>query len=66
MEELPEVETAKTLMTEAMSWSVMNWLRDTKRGRKTADQVNAVLDQMSQPIQERGPDPVGAAYQALA
>jgi hypothetical protein len=50
MEKLKEVETARALMTEAVSWSVMKWLREKKRVRKAADQANAVLDQLSQTI----------------
>lgn len=66
MEKLPEVEAAKALMTEAMSWSVMKWLREKKSVRKTADQANAALDQASRAVRERWPDPIRTAYDALA
>jgi hypothetical protein len=65
MEKLPEVETAKVLMTEAMVWSVMKWLREKKRVRKTADQANAALDQLSALTRQRWPDPIRAAYELL-
>jgi hypothetical protein len=65
METLPEVETAKALMTEAMTWSVMKWLREKKRVRKTADLANAVLDQASQSVRERWPEPIRTAYEAM-
>jgi hypothetical protein len=65
MEKLPEVETARTLMTEAMRWSVVRWLREKKRVRKTADQANAALDRLSEEIQQRWADPLRAAYTAL-
>jgi hypothetical protein len=65
MEKLPEVETAKALMTEAVTWSVMRWLREKKRVRKTADQANAALDQLSEAIRQRWPDQVRTAYEAL-
>ena len=65
MERLPEVETAKALMNEAMVWSVMKWLREKKRVRKTADQANAALDRASQSVRERWPDRIKAAYEAL-
>lgn len=65
MQKLPEVETAKTLMTEAMTWSVMRWLREKKRVRKTADQANAALDRMSEEIQQRWPAPLREVYTAL-
>ncbi len=64
MEKLPEVETAKALMTEAMAWSVMKWLREKKRVRKTADLANAALDHASQAVRERWPEPVRRAYEA--
>src|SRR5437667_6952680 len=65
METLPEVETARALMTEAMAWSVVRWLREKKRVRKTADQANAALDQLSNSIQERWPGRIKNAYAAL-
>lgn len=65
MEKLPEVESAKALMTEAMTWSVMKWLREKKRVRKTADQANAALDQLSRAVKEGWTDGMRAAYDAL-
>jgi hypothetical protein len=65
MDKLPEVETARALMTEAMNWSVMKWLREKKSVRKTADLANAALDQSSQAVRERWPVHIRAAYEAL-
>lgn len=65
MEKLPAVENAKALMTEAMTWSVMKWLREKKRVRRTADLANAALDQASQAIRERWPEAIRTAYDAL-
>ena len=65
MEKIPEVETAKALMTEAVAWSVMKWLREKKRVRKTADQANAALDQLNQAVKDRWPDGVRVAYKVL-
>ncbi len=65
MKTLPEVEAAKTLMNEAMTWSVMKWLREKKRVRKTADLANAALDQASQAVRERWPEPIRTAYEAI-
>ena len=65
MEKLPAVETAKALMTEAMTWSVMKWLREKKRVRRTADLANAALDQASQAIRGCWPDAIKTAYDAL-
>ncbi len=66
MKRLPEVEAAKTLMTEAMTWSVMKWLREKKRVRKTADEANAALDRLRDELKKRWPDNVKVAYETLA
>ncbi len=65
MQKLPEVETAKTLMLEAMSWSVMKWLREKKRVRQTADRANAVLDELSRTLRTHWPEELRTAYDAL-
>jgi len=65
MEKIPAVETAKALMTEAVAWSVMKWLREKKTVRKVADQANAALDQLNQTVKDRWPDDVSAAYASL-
>ena len=44
MQKIKEVEEAKAIMTEAINWSVMKWLREKKRVRKAADVANAALD----------------------
>jgi len=66
MEKIPAVETAKTVMTEAVAWSVMKWLREKKTVRKLADQANAALDQLNRATKDRWPGEVRAAYEALA
>ena len=65
MEKIPVVESAKALMTEAVAWSVMKWLREKKTVRKIADQANAALDQLNQATKDRWPHDVKFAYQAL-
>jgi hypothetical protein len=62
MRKLTEVENAKTLMNEAMGWSVVKWLSEKKRVRKTADLANAALDQLDQEIKARWGDELRAAY----
>jgi hypothetical protein len=61
-----QVDTARTVMTEAMTWSVMKWLREKKNVRRTADQANAALDKLNRDVKERWPSPVKSAYDALA
>jgi hypothetical protein len=65
MEKIPEVEAAKTVMNEAVVWSVMKWLREKKRVRKTADQANAALDQLNQAVKDRWPHDIRVAYEGL-
>lgn len=65
MEKLRAVENAKALMTEAIAWSVMKWLREKKTVRKIADQANAALDQLDRAVKDRWPDDVRVAYYAL-
>lgn len=66
MEKIREVETAKALMTEAMGWSVMKWLREKKRVRKAADAANNALDQFNAAVKALWPEPFKAAYGALS
>jgi erythromycin esterase-like protein len=66
MKTLPEVETAKELMTEAAKWSVMKWLREKKRVRRAADQANAALDGLNAEIKQGWPETLRTAYDALA
>lgn len=65
MEKLSEVETAKALMSEAITWSVVKWLREKKRVRKTADIANTSLDHLRATIQNNWPDRIRAAYDSL-
>ena len=65
MRKLAEVEDAKALMTEAMGWSVVKWLSEKKRVRKTADLANAALDRLDQEIKARWGDELKAAYSEL-
>lgn len=62
MEKIREVEAAKALMTEAMGWSVMKWLREKKSVRKAADAANAALDQLNAEVKGCWPEPFRVAY----
>ena len=66
MEKIAAVETAKTLMTEALAWSVMKWLRQKKSVRRVADQANAALDHLNRAVKDRWPADIRAAYDSLA
>lgn len=65
MHKILEVEQARALMTEAMEWSVMRWLREKKRVRKAADQANAALDEMNRNVKESWGHELRAAYKEL-
>lgn len=65
MRKLTEVEEAKALMTEAVEWSVMRWLREKKRVRKAADKANDALDALEQEIKRGWSAELTAAYGEL-
>ena len=65
MRKLTEVEEAKALMTEALEWSVMKWLKEKKRVRKTADRANDALDQFSKETKFLWPNELRSAYADL-
>jgi hypothetical protein len=65
MRKLSEVEEAKALMSEAVEWSVMKWLREKKRVRKVADQANDALDALEQEIKRSWSAELTAAYNEL-
>jgi hypothetical protein len=62
MRKLLEVEEAKALMTEAADWSVMKWLREKKRVRKTADKANDALDALNEEVKAGWKEELKAAY----
>ncbi len=65
MRKLTEVEEAKALMTEAVEWSVMKWLREKKRVRKAADRANDALDALEQEVKRSWSTELMAAYDEL-
>ncbi len=66
MRKLNEVEEAKALMTEAVSWSVMKWLREKKRVRQLADKANAALDELDREVKARWSAQAKKAYGELS
>jgi hypothetical protein len=66
VKKLAEVEEARALMVDAMSWSVMKWLRDKKKVRKTADKANNALWAMQKEVRATWPAEHQAAYEDLA
>jgi hypothetical protein len=62
---IPEVESAKQVMTDAVEWSVIRWLREKKRVRKAADDANAALDRSNHEVKLRWNAELKAAYESL-
>lgn len=62
MGKLAEVETAKAVMTEALEWSVIKWLREKKRVRKVADRANESLDRRLEDLRAQWDGELLAAY----
>ena len=62
MGKLAEVEEAKAVMSEALEWSVIKWLREKKRVRKIADRANDSLDRRLEDIRGRWDPKLLAAY----
>ncbi len=63
MAKLSEVEQARALMTEAIDWSVLKWLGEKKRVRKSADRANEVLNAVEQDIHRRWNPTFRSAYE---
>jgi hypothetical protein len=66
MRKLAEVEDAKAIMTEGLSWSVMKWLKEKKRVRKAADKANDALWAMQKAVKDSWNDDLRVAYEDLA
>ena len=65
MRKVVEVEEAKAVMTEALSWSVLKWLGEKKRVRRIADRANAELDAVEKHVKALWSDDLRQAYQDL-
>lgn len=65
MRKLAEVEAAKVVMTEAIDWSVMKWLREKKRVRRMADEANDALDVLEKEVKAGWSAKLTAAYESL-
>lgn len=66
MRKLTEVEEARALMTEALEWSVMRWLKDKKHVRKVADSANEALWAMQKQVKASWSSELRAAYGELS
>ena len=62
MHNFKEVEEARALMTEAVGWSVVRWLKEKKRVRKVADGANEILDRACEQTRAGWSNELLAAY----
>jgi hypothetical protein len=62
---IKEVEAAKQLMAEAVNWSVVRWLAEKKRVRKTSDIANDMLDAFDKEVKAAWSSELKAAYAEL-
>jgi seryl-tRNA synthetase len=65
MKKLAEVEEAKAVMTAAVDWSVMKWLREKKKVRHASDVANNALWAMQKQIKTSWSEDLRAAYNEL-
>ncbi len=62
MQKLKEVDEARAVMTEAVDWSVVHWLREKTRVRKLADRANETLDRACEQAKAGWSEELRAAY----
>ncbi len=62
MHKFKEVDEARALMTEAVDWSVVRWLKEKRRVRKVADRANEVLDRACELAKADWSEELLAAY----
>jgi hypothetical protein len=62
---IKEVDDAKALMTEGINWSVVRWLAEKKRVRKTSDIANDTLDALDKEVKASWSDELKAANDEL-
>jgi len=65
MKKIPEVEEAKTIMTEAQEWGIWRWLMEKRKVRLAADNCNDALARTERKVIESWPDEMRAAYDEL-
>jgi hypothetical protein len=65
MPKLAAVEEARTLMTEAIDWSVWKWLKDKKRVRLAADRATDAQERCENKIKSGWSDDLKLAYNEL-
>src|SRR6516225_5260152 len=65
MRKLPEVEEARSIMTQGMEWGVWKWITEKKRVRIIADRATDALNAAEMKVKEAWPEELKLAYDAL-
>jgi hypothetical protein len=65
MRKLPEVEEARSIMTQGMDWGVWKWLMEKKRVRQIADRATDALNNAEMKVKGAWPEELKLAYDAL-
>jgi len=65
MRKLPEVEEARSIMTQGMEWGVWKWLTEKKRVRLAADRATDALNAAEMRVKETWSEELKQAYDAL-
>src|SRR6516225_8863046 len=65
MRKLPEVEEARSIMTQGMEWGVWKWITEKKRVRVVADQATDALNAAEMKVKEAWPEELKLAYDAV-
>ena len=65
MRELAEVQAARALWNEAKDWSLMKWLVEKRRVRKTADDAVAAFDAYEREVKAAWGDDLRNCYDEL-
>jgi hypothetical protein len=65
MRKLPDVEDARSLMTQGMEWGVWKWLLEKKNVRAIANKARAALDELEMKVKLTWSDDLKIAYNQL-
>ncbi len=65
MRKLPEVEEARRVLAEGMSWSIWGWLFEKRRVRTIADAGTAALDALEKEVKAGWSDDLKKAYREV-
>ncbi len=65
MRKLPEVEEARSVMSESLEWGMWKWLTEKKRVREVADRATDALNAAEMKVKEAWPDNLKQAYDAV-